>query len=156
MKHILILMVVLLGACNPPENPDIPPFRPAVEAHLAALKAHDMEALMPTLTSGNSLLMMDDSGIRSETLQEYIDYQRQWFASNVGSTIEPEILDVMESPAFGHALVHYRYSTPGPAGETQTLESWLTLTFDLENGSWRLSMRSETLKDPRKHQETLH
>jgi hypothetical protein len=156
MKHILILITALLAACNPPENPNAPPFRPAVEAHLAALKAHDMEALLPTLTSGNSLLMMDDNGIRSETLQEYLEYQRRWFADNIGSTIEPEILDVMETFAFGHALVRYRYTVPGAAGQAQTLESWLTLTFDLENGSWRLTMRSETLHDPRKHQEPLH
>src|SRR5687767_12697702 len=100
MKHIFILLTALLGACNPPEDPNVPPFRTAVKAHLAAVSARDMEALLPTLTGGDSLLMMGSTGSRTETRQEYIDFQRQWFASNAGATIEASILDVVESSAF--------------------------------------------------------
>jgi hypothetical protein len=150
MKYILVLITILLGACNPPEDPNVPPFRAAVEAHLAALSAGDMEALLSTLTASDSLLIIDSAGTRSETRQQYIDSRRQWLAINVDRRLEAEILDVVQSGTFGHALVEYRFSPPNVADETQIQKSWSTLTFDLENGSWRLSIRSDTHDDPRK------
>jgi hypothetical protein len=151
MKYILVLITAaLLGACNPPENSNAPPFRAAVEAHLAALSARDMEALSSTLTDKDSLLIIDSAGDRTETRQQYIDSQRQWLALNIDRRFEAEILDVVELAAFGHALVEYRFSPQNAADEMYTQKSWSTLTFDLENGSWRLSMRSDTPDDPRK------
>jgi ketosteroid isomerase-like protein len=156
MKYILVLITALLAACNPPENPNAPPFRAAVEAHLAAISARNMDALLPTLTGKDSLVLFTAGGGQYETRQQYLDFQRDWFAGHTDGTIETEIVDLTEALAFAHALVEYRYHTQNAAGETQTRKSWSILTFDLENGSWLLSMRSDSLEDPRKKKVESH
>src|SRR5688572_15445247 len=148
MKYILVLITMLLGACNPPENPNAPPFRPAVQAYLDALAARDMEALLPTLTGKDTLILFTAGGGQYDTRQYYIDFQRDWFASHADGTIEAEIADVTAGLAFGHALV--RHSWKDAAGVMPPQETWSILTFDLENGSWRLGARSDSHDDPRK------
>jgi ketosteroid isomerase-like protein len=156
MKYILVLITALLGACNPPANPDAPPFRAAVEAYLAAVAARDMEALLPTLTGKDTLILFTAGGGQFDTRRHYIDFQRDWFAGHSGGMIETEIADATEGSAFGHALVRYRYNWRDAAGVTQSRETWSILTFDLENNSWRLGARSDSLDDPRKKAKVRH
>ncbi len=143
MKYCLVLMAILLGACSPP-----PPLRPAVEAHLAAVSARNMDALLPTLTDGENLFMITPNGHRFDTRRQYIDFHRQWFASNDGGKLEPEIIRIIETPGLGHAFIRYRYSFKDVAGKEQSMESWLALTFALENSSWRLVFDQNTLIEP--------
>jgi ketosteroid isomerase-like protein len=145
MKHVLVLMAALLGACaRQAEAPAVPPLRAAVEAHLAAVSARDMDALLPTLTAGESLVMIAPNGRKFDTRQQYIDFHRQWFAGNDGGTLEPEILRVIESPALGHAFIRYRYRFKDASGTGQSMENWLALTFALESGHWRLVFDQNT------------
>jgi ketosteroid isomerase-like protein len=146
MKYFLILMVTLLGACaQRTETPAVPPLRAAVEAHLAAVSARDMDALLPTLTEGESLVMIAPNGHKFDTRQQYVDFHQQWFAGNDGGKLEPEILRLIETPALGHAFIRYRYSFKDVSGKEQSMENWLALTFALENGSWRLVFDQNTL-----------
>jgi ketosteroid isomerase-like protein len=124
-----------------------PPFREAVEAHLAAITARDMEALLPTLTGGNDLTMIAPNGYKFDTRQQYIDFHRQWFAIKDEGKFEREIVRLIESPALGHALIRYRYSSKDEGGKTRTTVSWLALTFALEGGNWRLVFDQNTLID---------
>jgi hypothetical protein len=71
-----------------------PPFRPALEAHLAAIVARDLNALVPTLTSGNELAMIAPNGFKFDTRQQYIDFHKQWFAAPDGGKLEPQIVSV--------------------------------------------------------------
>jgi ketosteroid isomerase-like protein len=150
MKYIPILMMALLGACaQQTEAPAVPPLRAAVEAHLAAVSARDMDALLPTLTEGESLVMIGPSGHKFDTRQQYVDFHRQWFAGNDGGKLEPEILRLIESPALGHAFIRYRYSFKDASGNDQSMENWLALTFALENGGWRLVFDQNTPTEPK-------
>jgi ketosteroid isomerase-like protein len=126
-----------------------PPFRAAVEAHLAAVAARDMDALVPTLTGGHDLTMIAPNGFKFDTRQQYVDFHRQWFATKDGGKLEPEIVRLIESPALGHALIRYRYSFKDGSGTARTTVSWLALTFALEDGRWRLVFDQNTLiEDP--------
>ncbi len=127
-----------------------PPFRAAVEAHLTAVARRDMNALLPTLTSGDSLTMIAPDGHKFDTRQQYIDFHRQWFATKDDGKLDViEIARLIESPALGQALIKYRYTSKDQAGQTQTIVSWLALTFALEKGGWRLVFDQNTLIDPR-------
>src|SRR5688572_27422969 len=75
------LMAVASTAIAPFLRAAAPPLRAAVEAHLTAVSARNMEALLPTLTKGNELTMIAPNGHRSETKQEYVDFHRVWFAT---------------------------------------------------------------------------
>jgi ketosteroid isomerase-like protein len=154
MNHLMpwIAAGSLVGLCaagTPSSAAPAPPFRAAVEAHLAAISARDMDRLLPTLTAGNDLTMIAPNGHKLDTRQQYIDFHRQWFATKDDGKYAAEIVRLIESPALAHALIKYRYSSKGEAGKPNVIDSWLTLTFALEDGSWRLVFDQNTLLDPR-------
>src|SRR5688572_7436196 len=106
MRHLIVylaagLMVLALQSCKTSSPP--PPFRAAVEAHLAAVAARDMEALLPTLTSGESLTMIAPNGQTFDTRQQYIDFHKQWFGMRDNGKLEvTEFLRFIESAELGH------------------------------------------------------
>jgi ketosteroid isomerase-like protein len=129
-------------------SPSPPPFRAAVEAHIAAIVARDLGALLPTLTLGTELTMIAPNGYKFDTRQQYVDFHRQWFATkDEGKFDAIEIVRLIESPALGHALIRYRYSSKGPDGTVRSIVSWLALTFALEAGAWRLVADQNTAID---------
>jgi ketosteroid isomerase-like protein len=154
MKHLIrwIAAGSLVAACGSvlrSSAAPAPPFRAAVEGHLAAVSARDMNRLLPTLTGGNELTMIAPNGYKFDTRQQYVDFHRQWFATKDDGKLAAEIVRVIESPALGHALIKYRYSSKDNAGRPQAIDSWLTLTFALEDGSWRLVFDQNTVIGPR-------
>jgi uncharacterized protein (TIGR02246 family) len=136
------------GAALAQRAPTTPPFRAAVEVHLAAIAARDLDALLPTLTRGDALTMIAPNGTTFDTRQQFIDFHRQWFATDDDGRYEAEIVRVIDSPALGHALIKYRYGFTDPRGESQAIESWLALTFALEDGAWRLVFDQNTALPP--------
>jgi hypothetical protein len=121
-----------------------PAFRPALEAHLAAVSSRNLDALLPTLTRGNDLTLLMPDGTKLDTRQQFVDLHREWFASKDEGKWEGESVRTRESAELAHALVRYRYSSRQPDGRTRVSESWLTLTFALEAGSWRLVFDQNT------------
>lgn len=121
-----------------------PLFEPAVRAHLEAVAGRDMEALLPTLTTGEALIMIAPDGKTFNTRQEFVDFHRAWFASNDGGHLEFEIVRTIDSAELGHALVRYSYMSRGPDGAIRTSTNWLALTFALEDGHWRLVFDQNT------------
>ena len=124
------------------------PLRPAVEAHLQAVRTRNLDALLPTLTGGSDLRMIAPNGLESTTRAQYVDFHRQWFASNDNGRWDPEIVHLVESPRLGHALIKLRYRATGPTGAVQETVSWLALTFAWEDGGWRLVFDQSTLIQP--------
>jgi ketosteroid isomerase-like protein len=88
--------------------------------------------------------MIAPDGYKWDSKRQYIDFHRQWFASNDGGKFEFEVVRVVESTALAHALIRYRYSSRDKAGNSQVRVSWLALTFALESGSWRLLFDQNT------------
>jgi hypothetical protein len=89
--------------------------------------------------------MIAPNGFRFDTRQQYVDFHRQWFASKDDGKLDWEIVRLIESPAMGHALIKYRYSSKDETGRVRTTVSWLALTFALEGGRWRLVFDQNTL-----------
>jgi ketosteroid isomerase-like protein len=148
MKGLLACFAAasLAGCVTPESSPtSSPSFQAALEMHLAAVSARNMDALLPTLTSGDKLTMIAPNGFKWDTKRQYIDFHRQWFASKDDGQLKFETIRVIESPALAHALIRYRYKFKDNAGNAQSSVNWLTLTFALENGAWRLVFDQNTL-----------
>ncbi len=138
------LPVALLGGPAQAQEP-VQPFIQALETHLEAVVTHDMEALLPTLTSGEELTMITPEGHRLQTRGEFIDFHRQWFAADDDQEqLEFEIVKVIESSELSHALLRIHYLYTGPDGDPQSYTGWLTLTFALEEGRWALVFDQNT------------
>jgi ketosteroid isomerase-like protein len=121
-----------------------PRFRATLDAHLGAIVARDLRALLPTLTTGEALTMIAPNGYRFDTRTQYVDFHRKWFASKDEGKLEFEVVRVIESPALAHVLLRYRYRAKDQQGKAQTTLAWLALTFALENGAWRLVFDQNT------------
>jgi ketosteroid isomerase-like protein len=146
VKTVIALFAAAALAGPNVAPPPLPPsFRSGVETHLAAISKRDMTALLPTLTSGTDLTMIAPNGMKFDTRQQFVDFHRQWFAAKDNGTLTFEIVRLVESPVLGHALIKYRYSSKDKEGSAQTSDSWLALTFALENGTWRLVFDQNTL-----------
>ena len=144
--RLAVGLLLLAGGCVASAAPATPPFRAAVETHLAAIIAHDIDALLPTLTTGEDLTMIGPNGRRWVTRQQYVDFHRAWFSASKDddNQYQAEIVQLVESPALSHALIKYRYTSKDSGGKTDTSTAWLTLTFALENGGWRLVFDQNT------------
>lgn len=151
MKRISIwlfsgVMVVAIGACAPapeaaepetvPVETPAPPLRDAVETHLAAIPARDLDALLATVTTGNELTLIFPDGEKLDTRQQFVDFHKQWFDDDSWK-FQSEIVDLIEAPTLGRALVRYRYDATNEDGSPRSNTSWLALTFALEQGQWR-------------------
>lgn len=49
--------------------------RPTLDAHLAAIQAHDLRALLATVTSGNELTLIFPDGEKLDSRQQYVDFR---------------------------------------------------------------------------------
>jgi ketosteroid isomerase-like protein len=143
---ITLLLVAL--AITPSACASTPPLRPAVEAHLQAVRTRNLGALLPTVTGGSDLRMIVPGGFQYTTKAQYVDFHRKWFASNDNGRFDPEIVHLVESPRLGHALIKLRYRATATGGAVQDTLSWLALTFALEDGAWRLVFDQTTLIQP--------
>lgn len=145
------LMLGLAVACTPlsPQRAEnaAPAFREAVETHLSAVASRNMEALLPTLTADPELTMIAPDGSKFDTRQQYVDFHRQWFAAPDRGRFEFEIVRLVQSQRLAQALVRYRYSSADAAGAHQST-AWLSLTFALEDGAWRLVFDQNTAIAP--------
>jgi ketosteroid isomerase-like protein len=143
IARLLVAPALYASACA-----STPPFRPAVETHLQAVRTRNLEALLPTLTLGGDLRMIVPGGFQYTTRAEYVAFHRRWFATRDGGQFDPEIVHLVESPRLGHALIKLRYRSTAPTGAAQEAVSWLALTFALENGGWRLVFDQSTPIQP--------
>jgi len=138
------VIAVVLAAClagASPASAEPSAFRTTLDAHLEAIKARDLAALIPTLTERPDLTLIMPTGDKLDTRQQFIDLHRAWFAAPNAGRWEAEVVRVVESDTQAVALVRYRY---GARGAKAVSVSWLTLTFAREGGRWGLAFDQNT------------
>ena len=132
---LLALLPVVAAAQNEPLG-----FRATVTAHLDAIHRHDLDALMATVTTGDSLVLLFPDGTLIRSRQAFLDVHRAWFADTTWTmTFEP--VSLLDTPAMGTALVRYTITDDTPRSGRQ---AYLALTFVHEDGSWRLVQDQNT------------
>jgi ketosteroid isomerase-like protein len=149
MRVILLAFVALtLAACEAKTNAaaDIvrPDFRAALDVHLAAIAAKDLDAFKPTITAGDELYVIFPNGAAIETTDGVIEFHSEWF-QDANWRMDPEIVKIIEGEDMSVALLKYDYrDTPDGAPRS----SWLILVFKLEDGKWRLVHDQNTRINP--------
>lgn len=136
-KIILVSFALLLllasTACSAP-SVATPDFRESVERHLTSVESRDLETFKTTLTASNDLYAIFPDGSYLENTQAVIDFHREWF-SDTEWVFDTEIDKIIEGTTQSTALIKYSYkdTSDGPPRF-----AWLVLTFQIENGEWRL------------------
>ncbi|MGE0045878.1 MAG: nuclear transport factor 2 family protein [Hyphomonadaceae bacterium] len=111
-----------------------PSFDWAWQAHIAAVRARDLAALEPTLTSGATLILILPNGALTTTKAAYLDFHRQWFASQTW-TMEFEPQWTKQSTTMGQVLFRTHYRDPAENAESR---NHLIMTFEREASGWKL------------------
>ena len=119
-------------------------FRETLDAHLDAIARRDTDALMATLPSPDSpivLIASDGSLVRS--VEQFERMHRDWFVS--GSwTLSAEVVEVVESADFGVAVLRLDYRD-APADRPPVRQaSYLTLVFARRDGRWAMIQDQNT------------
>ena len=147
--HVLsaLCLAVALAACAEPPPPP-PPAAPAspgaaalaatVDAHVAAIGARDLDALLATVTARDTLTLVFPDGAVLPTRQAFVDFHRAWFADTSWTmTLRPVSSTVRDG--LGIALLETTYTdAAGPR------DAVLALTFADEDGAWRLVFDQNT------------
>jgi ketosteroid isomerase-like protein len=146
MRPFIFLAMLLPAACVasaprvPVNSADVPTaeFQETVRAHIAAIKARDLDALMRTVTTHDSLTVIFPGGETIHTRDQYVAFHRTWFADTTWTMdLRHESFTIRSD--FGVALLRTTYTDA--AGPRQAL---LSLTFAREPGGWRLVFDQNT------------
>lgn len=113
-----------------------PRFETTLQAHLDAVSARDLPKLERSLTAGPTLELYLPNGKRTATRREFVDFHRGWFREK-GWTMRFERVSIRAGKDLASATVRTRYEDT-VNGKLYWSENWLTLTFRLEGGAWRL------------------
>ena len=136
-----VLCLVFLAACS--QSAGASGFRETLEAHLQAIQTRDLAAYEATITGGDSLTLIFPDGRLIETRAEVMDFHRDWFADETWSMSFTPVR-VIEGAELSTALYRTRFETTLENGDPYWSESYLALTFALEDGQWRLTHDQNT------------
>ncbi len=111
-------------------------FRETLDAHLKAIQARDLDALIATLPPDQLVLVMADGAVKTRT-PDFVEAHRGCFASTTW-TIEFDELSAVESDDLAVVTFRLRYRDT-PEGQPPVDErSILTLAFARRGGAWMM------------------
>lgn len=124
---------LLLVACQP-SAPVAPPFQPALDKHFNSIIKRDLESYKSTLTKGETLPLIFPDGAYMETRDAVEKFHKEWF-SNPDWRMSFEEVNRIVGSDIASVLVRTAYQD---TEETLPRFGYLTLTFQLQDGEWRL------------------
>ncbi|WP_407353877.1 YybH family protein [Luteimonas sp. R10] len=141
---------LLLAAAAAVAQPDAAaaPLRETLDRHLQAIQARDLDALMATVTRGETLTLILPGGKVLSTREQFRRLHQDWFAED-DWRMRFEVRQVRELGDAGIALVHYlSQQRQDDGGYATRCEALLSLVFARERGEWRLVYDQNTVVPP--------
>ncbi len=131
VKSIMSCAVLLtLTACSA----KAPPFDPALEEHLSAIVNRDLDGFVETLTKGENLPLIFPTGAAMLTRDEVIAFHQGWFSQpDWRMSFDP--VSKIVGTDLANVMLHTTYRDT-PDGDPRY--GYLSLTFQLQDGHWRL------------------
>ena len=141
-----VILAMFTSACAtiPPAEPSRPDFDSALAEHLRAITERDLAAYQKTITSHEAFSIIFPNGQRSTTRTEALALHTEWFKDFDWRMRIEEIQRI----DLGSAIVVLVRTFYRDRPDSDDREAWLTLTFGLENGAWRLVHDQNTRIDP--------
>ncbi|UHQ23945.1 SgcJ/EcaC family oxidoreductase [Lysobacter sp. 5GHs7-4] len=131
------------AAATPPRS-----LQATLDAHLAAINARDLDALLATVTRGERLTLILPNGQVLDTREQFRALHVDWFAER-DWRMRFEIRSLRELGDVGVALVKYESQALQADGSFQTRRNaWLSLVFAKEADGWRLVYDQNTVIPP--------
>ena len=124
-------------------------FRETLDRHLEAIRHRDLAALVDTLPAPDDrIVLITAEGTLVRSVKEFIEMHRDWFRSTTW-TLEPTLVQVLDSDELGVAVLHLDYRDFAPDGTAFRQPSYLTLVFQHQGGRWVIVQDQNTpVKEP--------
>lgn len=135
-RALSALALLIVSACAT-TSATSPNFDDALRTHLNAVTSRNLAALEPTLSRGDELILIFPNGSMTRTKAEYLSFHREWFAETTWTMeFTPEWTRVSGHTA--QALLSTRYRDRAQDGSAIDNRGLLLMTFELQDGAWRL------------------
>lgn len=135
-RALALPLLLLLAACATAPSAR-PSFAEAWRVHTEAVRDRDLAALEATLTRGEELILIFPNGAMTRTKEEYLAFHREWFQATTW-TMSFEPVWSSEAGDTAQVLFRTRYQDVGGDGAPIDNRNFLLMTFQLQDGAWRL------------------
>jgi len=115
-------------------------------AHVKAVQSRDLPALERTITAGEQLTLILPNGTQTSTRQAYVDFHKEFFSTRTW-TIQFEPVSRSVGADFAVLTTKSLYQDVVD-GKPYRSRSWVTFTFQKEQGQWRLIHDQNTRLPP--------
>lgn len=133
----LAASLALVAGCTATETTDPGPacdYDCTVDRHVSAIKTHDWETFVSTITAQPDLQLILPDGTMIDGREAYLEILEPWLTGG-GFTVSEEVIDQRIGADLGYTLLRM---TQLNEGEEEPTRYFLLLVFALEDGSWRL------------------
>lgn len=114
-----------------------PSLKETFERYVKSVQSSDLKGLFQTVTDDEKLLFLTASGERIDTRKGYYKFHEEWFQEKDWE-MPVELLEVHEGKDYGYATALFHYRSKTGDGRRYFLDSYFTLIFHKENGSWKV------------------
>lgn len=142
-RAVVALLLAFASIAGARAVTPITAFEATLRDHLAAIEGKDLDRLLATITTGESLTLIFPDGERWDTRRQYVDFHRDWFR-DTRWTMKTHVERTIERGDMALAFVRYRFDTTRDDGTASHSDTWLTLVFVKEGGAWRLVFDQNT------------
>ena len=133
---LLLLTVLNRQTAFSAEKSGVPELRQTFAKYTKAVQERDMTNLFETVAL-EGVDFIDTMGKHTQSLEEYRDYHREWFASTTW-TIDFKLMKMKEYGNFGYFLVIYTYKDLLPDQTKHETRGYATLLFQRQKNGWKL------------------
>jgi nitroreductase/ketosteroid isomerase-like protein len=134
---LLLLTIALPAEAPGTAGPAPSSLREAFDDYVRAVQAGDLEGLFRTVTGGEDMFFLTSTGQMIEGREGYRRFHEEWFSER-GWEMPVELLRVEEGGDYGWTLAVFHYRQPTAEGPVYRLDSYFTLLWHGEQGSWRV------------------
>ena len=124
-------------------------FRETLSGHLEAVQTRNLNALTQTLPPEGPLLLIFPKGNSTNTVADFIEFHRKWFADTDWTVAYVEMLR-HESSDLGTAIIRASYTDKTVCGDPVSYDVWINLVFRKLIKRWCLVQDQNTIIDSSK------
>ena len=121
-------------------------FQQALQRHLTAIQAHDLDTFLDTIANDGSLTLILPNGSYLDDYEEIVELHKEWFADQQWQ-MTTELVATHESAEMASALSLVTYEDVDEEGQPVELQYFLNLLFAKQDNKWVVVHDQNTITD---------